>query len=102
MKNEEMQQKQKINEDTIFAKCTNLKRQQLTTVNNLLQNIQKDRNDQLKQRKQDSDKLIVRNKTLLNEINHKHAEAIKRIYEALHNIHLESEKGKGMRNSGFT
>lgn len=61
-----MRQKQKINEETISAKCMNLKRQQLTAVNNLLQNIQKDRNDQLKQRKQDSDKLIVRNKTLLN------------------------------------
>jgi DNA anti-recombination protein RmuC len=65
-----------------------LKRQQLATVSNLLQNIQKDRNDQLKQRKQDSDKLIMRNKSLINEINHKHTEAIKKLYEALHNIYL--------------
>jgi hypothetical protein len=43
-----------------------MKKQQLATVSNLLQNIQKDRNDQLKQRKQDSDKLIMRNKSLIN------------------------------------
>lgn len=63
----------------------------------MLQNIQKDRNDQLKQRKQDSEKLVVRNKTMLNEINHKHSEAIKRIYEALHNISIDSERVKALK-----
>lgn len=61
-------------------RCLGLKKQQVSAVNSLLQNIQKDRNDQMKQRKQDSEKLIVRNKSLLTEINHRHQEAIKRVY----------------------
>ena len=57
--------KQKVDEETVGIRCTGLKKQQVTAVNNLLQNIQKDRNDQMKQRKTDSEKLIVRNKSLI-------------------------------------
>jgi hypothetical protein len=99
IKNEEMQRKLKVNEDTIEAKCANLKKQQSAAVSSLLQNIQKDRNDQIKQRKQDSDKLIMRNKALIHDINHKHSEAIKKIYESLHNICLEGERSKERRTN---
>lgn len=37
-----------------------------------MQKIQKDRNDQLKQRQADSEKLIIKNKTLINELKNRH------------------------------
>lgn len=88
MKIEFLERKKRVDEETIEIRCQTLKRQQLAAVSTLLQNIQKDRNDQLKQRKQDSEKLIIRNKSLLNELNHKHADAVRKIYEALHNISI--------------
>lgn len=74
-----------------------LKKQQLAAINSLLQNIQKDRNDQMKQRKGDSEKLIIRNKALVTEINHKHLESVKKIYEALHNMTLDNERVKAQK-----
>ena len=70
----------KADEETVEIRCGALKKQQVVAVNNLLQNIQKDRNDQMKQRKIDSEKLIIRNRSLVTEINHKHTEAMKKIY----------------------
>lgn len=69
----------------------------MAAVSSLLQNIQKDRNDQLKQRKQDSEKLIIRNKSLITEINHKHTDAIKKIYEVLHNLSIDTERVKALK-----
>ena len=89
-KKKEQAKKQKSDEEVIEIRCAGVRKQQVTAVNNLLQNIQKDRNDQMKQRKTDSEKLIVRNRSLITELNHKHMEAIKKIYEALHNISLEN------------
>lgn len=97
-----MERKQRADEESVEARCANLKKQQLAAVSSLLQNIQKDRNDQIKQRKQDSEKLIIRNKSLITEINHRHAEAIKKIYEALHNMSIENEKAKTQRRHGST
>lgn len=41
-------------------------------MNTLLQKIQKDRNDQSKQRMSDSEKLIVKSKTLMTEVKRRH------------------------------
>lgn len=41
-------------------------------MNTLLQKIQKDRNDQSKQRSSDSEKLIVKSKSLVSEVKHRH------------------------------
>ena len=58
-------------------------------MNTLLQKIQKDRNDQSKQRIIDSERLMVKNKTIINDLKHKNNEAVKRLYEVLHNITLD-------------
>ena len=54
MKRKEEIKKQKSDEEVVEIRCTAMKKQQVTAVNNLLQNIQKDRNDQMRQRKADS------------------------------------------------
>jgi hypothetical protein len=46
----------------------------------------------LKQRQAETDKLMVRNKSQLTEIDHRFSETLKKIYEALHNLGLESDK----------
>jgi len=51
-----------------------------------MKKIQRDRNDQMKQRQLDSEKLIIRNKTLINEINHRHMNNLKKLQENIHNI----------------
>jgi hypothetical protein len=47
-------------------RCETLRRQQKAAINTLMQKIQKDRNDQLKQRQTDSEKLIIKNKSLIS------------------------------------
>ena len=61
-------------------------------MNTLLQKIQKDRNDQSKQRMSDSEKLIVKSKTLVTEVKHRHNESLKKLYEALHNVTIEESR----------
>jgi hypothetical protein len=58
-------------------------------MNTLLQKVQKDRNDQSKQRTSDSEKLIVKSKALVTEVKHRHNDALKRVYEALHNVTID-------------
>lgn len=57
-------------------------------MNTLLQKIQKDRNDQSKQRMSDSEKLIVKSKTLMTQVKRRHTESLKKLYEALHNVSM--------------
>lgn len=46
----------------------------------------------MKKRQSETERLMVRNKSQLTEIDHRFNETIKRIYEALHNLGLESDK----------
>jgi hypothetical protein len=98
IKNGEILKRQRANQETVETRCSNLKKQQSVAMGNLLRNIQKDRNDQIKQRKADSDKLILRNRALVNEIHHRHNEAMKKLYESLHNICLEGEQLRTRRS----
>ena len=65
LKSEELLKKQKNDEECLEIRCSNFKKHQEANLNSLLQKIQKDRNDQIKQRQVDSEKLIVRNKSLV-------------------------------------
>ncbi len=47
------------------------RKQQDAIISTLLQKIQKDRNDHLKQRQSETEKLIVRNKSQLTDIDHR-------------------------------
>lgn len=98
LKDEELRKQDMKNKETLEIRCMGLRKQQVSAVNSLLQNIQKDRNDQMKQRKQDSEKLIVRNKSLITEINHRHQDAIKRVYEILHNISVDEKRDPSSKN----
>ncbi len=88
----EHRDKEAADSDKLELRLKTLRKQQEAVVKTLLQKIQKDRNDHLKQRQSDTEKMIVRNKSLLTEVDHRHNEALKRVYEALHNLGLESEK----------
>ena len=61
-------------------------------ISTLLQKNQKDRNDHMRQRQTETEKLMVRSKSQLTEIDHRFSETMKKIYEALHNLGLESDK----------
>jgi hypothetical protein len=50
----EESKKQAEDEDIIEMRCETLRKQQKAAINTLMQKIQKDRNDQLKQRQTDS------------------------------------------------
>jgi hypothetical protein len=69
-----------------------LRRQQESAVSTLLQKIQKDRNDHMKQRQAETEKMTVRSKAQLTDIDHRYTDTLKRIYEALHNLGLDSDK----------
>jgi hypothetical protein len=55
-------------------RISNLKKQQVAVLNALLKRIQRDRNQQLRQRQRDSQTLIIKNRNIRNDLNHKHQE----------------------------
>ena len=75
--------------DVIELRLKAFRKQQETTISTLLQKVQKDRNEHLKQRQSETEKLMVRNKAQLTEIEHRHTEHLKRVYETLHNLNLD-------------
>jgi hypothetical protein len=64
-------------------RVSNLKKQQVSVLNALLKRIQRDRNQQLRQRQRDSQTLIIKNRNIRNDLNHKHQEEVKRAVESL-------------------
>jgi hypothetical protein len=55
-------------------RVSNLKKQQVSVLDALLKRIQRDRNQQLRQRQRDSQTLIIKNRNIRNDLNHKHQE----------------------------
>lgn len=78
-------------------RIANLKKQQVSVLNALLKRIQRDRNQQLRQRQRDSQTLIIKNRNIRNDLTHKHQEEVKRAVESLRefmnlNLHEEDKK----------
>lgn len=70
-------------EDQAEKKVGNLKNKQQLAMSALLKRIQRDRNEQLKQRQIDSQCLIQRNKNLLNDLLLKHTCELKKTIECI-------------------
>jgi hypothetical protein len=64
-------------------RIANFRKQQTSVLNALLKRIQKDRNQQLRQRQIDSQKLIVKNRNIRNDLTHKHQDELKKAVESL-------------------
>lgn len=77
---EEGRQKLSSDLEVLELRKASMKKQQQSSLSTLLQKIQKDRNDHMKQRVGDSEKIIVRNKSLIADVHHRHAEAGKKIF----------------------
>ena len=91
----EIQEKQRMEnelQDQIEKKESKIKNQQQLAISALLKRIQRDRNEQLRQRQADSQRLIQRNKNLLNDLLIKHAGELKKTVECIKQA-LESIKG---------
>jgi hypothetical protein len=94
VKGKELREKEVADQEKVELRLRSFRKQQEATISTLLQKIQKDRNDHIKQRQTETEKLMVRNKSQLAEIDHRFNETAKRVYEALHNLGLESQKPK--------
>jgi len=81
----ERSQKEKELDDIIEKKTLALRRQQQRSLNVLLKRIQKDRDQQLKSRQNDSQKLILKNRNLRNELLAKHAIEARHAIENIRN-----------------
>jgi len=82
----EMKERQKLDQDfgdQLAKRETKTKGVQQLSMAALLKRIQSDRNEQVKQRQQDSMRLIQRNKNLLNEVLIMHGLEMKKALEAL-------------------
>lgn len=91
----EMTEKAKLEKDIeaqIGKREGKLKNKHQLAMSALLKRIQRDRNEQLKQRQLDSQRLIQRNKNLLNDLLNKHSNEIKRTMECL-KLTLATSKG---------
>lgn len=91
----------------IEKKESKLKHKQQLALAALLKRIQRDRNEQLKHRQIDSQRLIQRNKNILNDLINKQNQETKRTLEmlkkTLSNVRKdESPKSKGKGNAGRT
>jgi len=69
--------------EVLELRISNLKKQQISVLNALLKRIQRDRNQQLRQRQRDSQTLIIKNRNIRNDLTHKHQEEVKRAVESL-------------------
>lgn len=92
-----------INE-VLELRIANLKKQQVSVLNALLKRIQRDRNQQLRQRQRDSQTLIIKNRNIRNDLTHKHQEEVKRAVESLRefmnlNFHDEKEERPDRRDN---
>mmetsp|Transcript_9482 Transcript_9482/g.10416 ORF Transcript_9482/g.10416 Transcript_9482/m.10416 type:complete len:313 (+) Transcript_9482:113-1051(+) len=88
-------------QDTLQKKETKLRQQQQMALSALLKRIQRDRNEQLKHRQMDSQRLIQRNKNLLNDLatkqNHEAKKTVTTIRQtlgmtAVDNIYVPEKK----------
>ena len=82
----ELRERQKLelyNLEQLEKKETKIRNFHQLTTAALLKRIQRDRNEQVKQRQQDSMRLIQRNKNLLNTVLNKHGLEVKKALEAL-------------------
>lgn len=84
----EVREKEVADLEVVELRLRAFRKQQEAALSTLLQKIQKDRNDHLKQRQAETEKMIVRNKTQLAEVDHRFNDTVKRIYEALNNLGL--------------
>jgi len=79
----EKSNKEKEVSEVIDKKTIGLRKQQQRGLTVLLKRIQKDRNQQLKNREQDSQKLILKNRNLRNELLTKHSSEAKNAIEVI-------------------
>ena len=79
-------------EEQAEKKVSKLRNKQQLAMSALLKRIQRDRNEQLKQRQVDSQRLIQRNKNLLNDLLAKHACELKKTIECVKQA-LDGAKG---------
>ncbi len=76
-----------------------IKNQQQLAISALLKRIQRDRNEQLKQRQLDSQRLIQRNKNLLNDLLVKHGYELKKTIECVKQALEGAKVGDTMGNT---
>jgi hypothetical protein len=88
----EVREKEMADLEVVELRLRAFRKQQEAVVSTLLQKIQKDRNDHMKQRQTETEKMTVRSKAQLTDIDHRYNDSLRRIYEALHNLGLDSEK----------
>jgi len=100
--------KEKEIEDIIDKKTVTLRGQQQKSLAALLKRIQKDREQQLKNRELDSQKLLTKNKNLRNELISKHANEAKNALDTVRNnlsivnsVHL-NQNNKKLNGSTLT
>ena len=86
-------------EERIEKKEAKIKGQQQLTLSVLLKRIQRDRNEQLKQRQLDSQRLIQRNKNLLNDVLVKHSTETKKTIECVKKTLESVRTGEQLSNS---
>ena len=65
MRVRELKEKELADEDTIELKLRAFRKQQESSVSTLLQKIQKDRNEHMRQRQGETEKLMIRGKSQL-------------------------------------
>jgi len=85
LENWERSNKESGVEENIEKKTMTLRKQQQMALNVLLKRIQKDRNQQLKNRQLDSQKLILRNRNIRAELLAKHILEAKKAVESIRN-----------------
>jgi len=88
----ERQKMELTTEDQAEKRVGKLKNKQQLAMSALLKRIQRDRNEQLKQRQVDSQRLIQRNKNLLNDLLVKHTCELKKTMECVKQA-LDGAKG---------
>lgn len=72
MRGREVRDKELADEETLELKMKGLRKQQEGAVSTLLQKIQKDRNEHLRQRQGETERLLVRGKSQLTDVDHRY------------------------------
>jgi len=101
----EISEKQKMEfelQDQMGKKEAKIKNQQQLAISALLKRIQRDRNEQLHQRQMDSQRLIQRNKNLLNDLLIKHGFELKKTIECVKTALEGARTGETIQSAGST
>ncbi|EAS05998.2 EF hand protein (macronuclear) [Tetrahymena thermophila SB210] len=94
----ERKQKEAEIEEKIEMKVSILRKNQSQVLQALLKRIQADRTHQLKQRQQDSNRLIMKNRNIRNELVHKHNNEVKKAVDILkENLHFHENQLENLK-----